>query len=64
MAEIEIVVSVDGTVTVEAIGVQGPGCQDLTRAIEDALGSVESRECKTAFFEEHQVVEEIQNLRP
>lgn len=52
MPEIEIVVSPDGTVTVEAIGVQGPGCLDLTRAIESALGEVESRECKVEFYEQ------------
>ena len=51
MPQIEVIVSKDGTVTVEAIGVQGPGCQDLTRAIEEALGTVESRECKVEFFE-------------
>lgn len=51
MAEIEIIVSPDGTVTVEAMGVVGPGCQDLTRAIEDALGTVESRQCKVEYYE-------------
>jgi hypothetical protein len=51
MPEIEIIISKDGIVTVEAIGVQGPGCLDITRAIEEALGSVESRECKVAFYE-------------
>lgn len=52
MPYIEIVISPDGTVTIEAKGVQGPGCADLTRALEDALGSVESRECKVEYFEE------------
>ena len=51
MAEIEIVVSADGTVTVEALGVVGPGCTELTRALEQALGEVESRSCKTEFYE-------------
>ena len=51
MAEIEIVVSKDGTVTVEALGAVGAGCLDLTRAIEEALGSVESRSCKVEFYE-------------
>ena len=52
MAEIEIVVSADGTVTVEALGVVGASCLDLTRALEEALGSVESRECKVQFYEQ------------
>ena len=51
MTEIEIVVSKDGTVTVEAKGAVGPGCLDLTRALEDALGSVASRSCKVEFYE-------------
>ena len=52
MAAIEIVVSLDGTVTVEALGVVGASCIDLTRALEEALGTVESRECKTSFYEQ------------
>lgn len=60
MPEIEIVVSKDGTVTVEALGVQGPGCADLTRAIEEALGSVESRECKVEYFESYAEGEQLE----
>ena len=51
MAEIEIIVSKDGVVTVEAKGAVGATCLDLTRAIENALGEVESRECKVEFYE-------------
>ena len=51
MAEIEIIVSPDGIVTVEALGVVGASCTDLTRALEEALGTVESRECKVEYFE-------------
>jgi hypothetical protein len=51
MTEIEVVISKDGTVTVEAIGVVGTGCLDLTRALEEALGSVEGRSCKVDFYE-------------
>ena len=59
MAEIEIVVSLDGTVTVEALGVVGVGCLDLTRALEEALGSVESRECKVEFYEQAEAGEQL-----
>jgi hypothetical protein len=58
--EIEIIISPDGTVTVEAIGVQGPGCLDLTRALEEALGSVESRACKVEYFESVAEGEQLQ----
>ena len=51
MAEIEVIVSKEGIITVEALGVVGASCTDLTKALEDALGSVESRECKVEYFE-------------
>lgn len=50
--EIEIIVSADGQVTIDVKGVQGAGCVGLTRAIEEALGSVESRSCKVEFYEQ------------
>ena len=59
VAEIEIVVSADGTVTVEALGVVGASCIELTRAIEQALGEVESRECKVAFYEQAEAGEQL-----
>ena len=59
MAEIQIVVSADGTVTVEALGVVGASCLDLTRAIEQALGEVESRECKVEFHEQAEAGEQV-----
>ena len=57
MPEIEIVVSLDGTVTVEVKGVKGSGCTELTRALEEALGEVESRSCKVEFYEQAEVGE-------
>ena len=59
MTKILIVVSADGTVTVEALGVVGASCLDLTRALEEALGSVESRSCKTAFFEQAEAGQQL-----
>jgi hypothetical protein len=52
MPEVIIIVTADGQVTVEALGATGLTCLDLTRAIEQALGDVESRSCKTEFYEE------------
>jgi hypothetical protein len=57
--EIEVVISKDGTITVEAIGVVGAGCMDLTRSLEQALGSVESRSCKTEFYEQAEAGEQL-----
>ena len=58
-AEIEVIVSKDGTITVEAKGAVGPGCLDLTRALEEALGSVESRSCKTEYFEQAEAGQQL-----
>ena len=58
-AEIEVIVSSNGTVTIEVKGQQGSGCVDLTRALEDALGSVESRECKVEFYEQAEAGEQL-----
>ena len=59
MPEIEIIVMADGTVSLEVIGVRGPGCVDLARALEQALGEVESRECKVEFYEQVAESEEL-----
>lgn len=59
MPEIEIVISKDGQVTVEALGATGAACLDLTRALEQALGEVESRSCKVEFYESVTETEEL-----
>ena len=58
-SEIEIVVALDGTVTIEVKGSTGVTCLDLTRAIENALGEVESRSCKTEFYEAATEAEQV-----
>ena len=59
MPEIEVTVSADGQVQIEALGVVGASCLDLTRALEEALGTVESRSCKTAFYEQAEAGEQV-----
>ena len=59
MPEVAIVITPEGVVTVEAIGAVGAGCLALTRALEDALGSVESRSCKTEFYEQAEAGEQV-----
>lgn len=39
----------DGTVTVEAAGVVGPGCQKLSAAIEAAIGQREGDQLKPEY---------------
>lgn len=48
--ELEIVITPQGKVEIEVKGVQGPGCKDLTRALEDALGAVDERELKPEYY--------------
>ena len=59
MPEIEVTVSADGQVQIEALGVVGASCLDLTRALEEALGSVESRSCKTEYFEQAEAGQQL-----
>ena len=50
--EIEIIIKPDGTVEETVRGVSGPACEDVTRAIEDALGNVEKREHTSDYYGE------------
>ena len=47
-------------VKVEALGVTGQGCQALTKAIEEAIGSVADRQYKPEF---HQHCDQSQELQ-
>ena len=47
---LKFIISQDGTVTEEVIGEQGGECLELTRSIEDALGSVVTREYKPEYY--------------
>jgi hypothetical protein len=49
-----VIVTIDkkGTPKVEASGVSGSGCQDLTRAMQDALGRDGETTRKPEFFEQ------------
>ena len=48
--ELEIVITPQGKIEIEVKGVQGPGCKDLTRALENALGEVDARELKPEYY--------------
>jgi hypothetical protein len=50
--ELDIYIEKDGQVRLEVRGVKGPGCLDLTKALEEALGGeVTSREMKPEAYE-------------
>ena len=50
MQEITITIAVDGKVRVEAKGIKGASCKDLTAEIERALGTVLSSEKTGEYF--------------
>lgn len=47
---IEVRIKRDGTVSIEALGITGGGCHELTRALEQALGITESVQSKPEEF--------------
>lgn len=56
MAEtIEITIEPNGDVKVEGIDISGPDCEQLTRGIEQALGSVESKRRKPEYSRPREV---------
>lgn len=50
MPQVLVTISEEGDVKVEAKGVTGTGCNALTKAIEDSLGSVKSDQAKPEMF--------------
>ncbi len=56
----------DGTVTEEVIGIVGDACQNLTKNIEEKLGTVTNTEYKSEFYqkniatiEQEEIIEEF-----
>lgn len=52
MQTVIVNIDADGEVKVEAQGVAGSGCQALTRAIEQALGTTSADVKKPEFFQQ------------
>ncbi len=47
---LKFIISQDGTVTEEVVGEQGGECLKLTESIEEALGTVVTRELKPEYY--------------
>ena len=60
MQELEITIDKEGRVQVAVRGVKGEGCLALTKNIEDAVGTVEERECTAEYYEQPASVSEYQ----
>lgn len=50
--ELEISISSDGEVSINVIGAKGKKCLDLTKDLEEILGTVTERETKPQFYEQ------------
>ena len=53
----------DGTVTEEVMGTVGNECENLTKRIEERLGTVQSVEHKPEYYEQKQTTEEDVTLQ-
>lgn len=51
MEELEIIIDKNGKIDIEVKGVKGHSCKELTRDLEEALGEVEKRTCKTEYYQ-------------
>lgn len=51
---IEVIVNVDGTLVIDAIGFKGPECEKATRFLEDALGQIAAKQRKPVYNERNQ----------
>jgi hypothetical protein len=49
--QLTVLISHDGTVTIEVDGVRGASCLGLTQELEEGLGFVLERERKSAFYD-------------
>lgn len=59
MKQVVLSITKDGTTTISVNGVCGPECKELTRAVEDALGTVESIEPTPEMYTETTDLQEV-----
>lgn len=57
--ELEITITSDGDVSIGVTGAKGKKCLDLTKELEEAIGSVTARETKSSYYE----TEETQTIK-
>ena len=59
MPEIILTIGPDGSTEVKVVGQAGPGCLEISKALEAALGDVESRACTLEYYEAATEGEEV-----
>ncbi|MNS68424.1 hypothetical protein D3C72_1017060 [compost metagenome] len=52
--EMEITISPTGEVNIQVKGVHGASCLDLTKGLEQGLGTVEDRQLTAEYYEQRQ----------
>lgn len=56
MKSIEVTISPEGDINIEAIGYRGKSCEEATRHLEMALGQVQERKLKPEYALETELV--------
>ena len=56
--KIKFTIRQDGTVTEEVMGVVGNECENLTKRIEEILGTVEKVDHKSEYYQQKQTTED------
>ena len=51
---IDVIVNVDGSLIIDAVGFKGPACDKATRFLEEALGQIAGKQRKPAYNERNQ----------
>jgi hypothetical protein len=50
---IEVIVSPTGDINIDAVGFKGADCEQATKFLEEALGTVQQKQRKTEFLQRH-----------
>lgn len=48
---IEVVVSPEGAIQIDAVGFKGPDCEHATKFLEEALGTVQQKQKKPEYHQ-------------
>ena len=56
MKKVEVTVSKDGSVSIEAFGFKGGTCEEATAFLDKILGSKSDRKYKSSYYEQAETV--------
>jgi len=52
--EIKVIIAKDGKTTIDVNGIKGPSCKDVTKRLQEALGTEVESETKDEFWEQEE----------